>query len=46
MVFRKANRGNIWFNSAEGEGATFFFSVPVKMMQSNTHSQKQPVKKI
>ena len=38
--FIKANGGNIWFNSAEGEGATFFFSVPVKTMQSDTHSQK------
>ena len=28
--FVKANGGRIWFTSAEGEGSTFFFSVPVK----------------
>jgi len=28
--FVKANGGKIWFTSVEGEGSTFFFSVPAK----------------
>jgi len=28
--FVKANCGRIWFTSVQGEGSTFFFSVPVK----------------
>ena len=29
--FVKANGGNIWFNSVQNEGSTFFFSVPAKV---------------